>query len=95
MEDKKPTQPIIAPDAPKKRGRRDVHDRVESEKEKFARMQAELEQQRAKIAAAEEAAGARVGRLSIKAGLAELRVDDETLLKALEELAERFRNSQK
>ena len=90
MEDRKPTQPI-APDAPKKKGRRDVHDRAESEKEKFARMQAELDAQKAKIAKAEEAEGARVTRLSIKAGLAQLRVDDEKLLQGLKELAERFR----
>jgi len=92
MDDNKPTKPIIDP-APQKRGRRDVHDRKESEQEKLNRLMAEIEKRKAKIAAAEGAEGDRVGRLSVKAGLAALRVDDESLLKALEELAERFRNS--
>ncbi|MBO0737979.1 MAG: hypothetical protein J2P48_15625 [Alphaproteobacteria bacterium] len=50
---------------------------------------------RKKFAAIESKAGERLGRLSLRAGLGELNLDDDTLLKEFEALGGRFRPTSK
>ena len=56
---------------------------------------AQLETLKADIQALEDREATRLGRLALKAGIAEVRISDADLLAALKELAGRFRNSQK
>ena len=52
---------------------------------------AKLEAVKAEIAALEEKAATRIGKLAVRAGLADLHVTDADLLRGLEALAARFR----
>jgi hypothetical protein len=52
---------------------------------------AQLDASRRDLAALEVKAGERLGKLALKAGLGEVDVDDDTLLKQFEAVAVRFR----
>ena len=55
---------------------------------------AKLKAVKAEIAALEEKAATRIGKLAVRAGLADLHVTDADLLRGLEALAARFRGAQ-
>lgn len=52
---------------------------------------AELEQAKQRLASLEDTATARIGRLAVKAGLAELEISDVQLLGEFDAIASRFR----
>lgn len=54
---------------------------------------AQLDTIRKELAALETKAGERLGKLALKAGLADLSLDDDTLLKEFQALAGRFRHA--
>lgn len=56
---------------------------------------AQLEALKSEIEGIEDKEAKRLGRLSIKAGLADLKIPESDLLSALKELAGRFRESSK
>ncbi len=59
--------------------------------EKRAEKLAQLDVLKAQIAAMEEKAAKRLGKLAVKAGLADLNLKDAELVRGFEELATRFR----
>jgi hypothetical protein len=61
---------------------------VERRAEKLAQMDALKKE----LAALETKAGERIGKLALRAGLADLNLDDETLVKEFQAIAGRFRS---
>jgi len=58
--------------------------------ERRAEKLAQMEALRKELAALESKAGERIGKLAIRAGLADLNLDDETLVKEFQAIAGRF-----
>lgn len=56
---------------------------------------ADVEAAKAKLAALETAAAERIGKLAIRAGLVDLELSDDQLLKEFDAIASKFRDSEK
>ena len=63
--------------------------------ERRAEKLAQMEALKKELAGLEAKAGERIGKLAVRAGLAELNLDDETLVKEFQALAGRFRGNRK
>jgi len=63
--------------------------------ERRAEKLAQMEALRKELAALEAKAGERIGKLAIRAGLADLNLDDETLVKEFQAIAGRFHGNGK
>jgi DNA-binding protein H-NS len=59
--------------------------------ERRAEKLSQIEKLKQQLAELQDAAADRIGRIAIKAGLADLAIDDDALLKELETIANKFR----